>query len=380
MARRSALERSAMTPGKLLGMQRITRRNGTLTMLALDQNVPMQQMARAALARGGEEREPTDDEIVAAKLLLTQHLSKKASAVLLDSVYGAWQAVCAFKLAPRAGLVVRLEQGWPEPTADGSGRVNVVEPGWSVAKIKRMGADAVKLMVYYEPDHVESARPQRALVERVAAACDRFDIVLLLEALSYPLGGETKTSPSYLARKPRTVVEAARHLSGLCDVYKAEFPGTLGHEGGEELARNLDALDEACRGPWVLLSAGVDFPDYHKQVAMACEHGASGILGGRAVWKEFFDVGDEAQRVHFLRTEGVRRLTALDQIIRKNARPWFKKYRLTRGSFARVRIPTDWNRTYPSGEPQAQAGPSHTDSASPPASAADDPPADCQGE
>ena len=35
----------------------------------------------------------------------------------------------------------------------------------------------------------------------------------------------------------------------------------------------------------VLLSAGVDYPDYYKQVQMALGSGASGVLGGRAFWK-----------------------------------------------------------------------------------------------
>ena len=353
MARRTALEIAAMTPGKLLGMQRISNPNGTLTMLALDQNSSIFTMAKGALARAGEEREPSCDEIVAAKLTLTRYLGKKASAVLLDSVYGAWHAVCAFKFPPHAGLIVRLERTGADLTDDGNGRLTVVEPGWSVAKIKRMGADAVKLLVYYEPDHVESAPHQRRLVEQVAEQCDRHDIVFLLEALSYPFAGEEKTSPSYLARKPRTAIETARHLSGLCDVYKAEFPGTLGHDSDEQLALNLDALDDACRRPWVLLSAGVDFPDYQKQVAMAAEHGASGILGGRAFWKEYFDYDDEGERVGFLRTEAVRRLAAIDKLVKQNARPWFKKYRLTRGRFARVRIPETWNRDYAGGAPEA---------------------------
>jgi len=356
MARRNALEIASMTPGKLLGMQRIANPNGTLTMLALDQNTPIRRMARAALARVGEEREPTDGEIVTAKLTLTRYLGGKASAVLLDPLYGAWQAVCAFRLPPRAGLIVRLERGDPDVSPDGSGRLTVIEPGWSVAKIKRMGADAVKLLVYYEPDHVESAPHQRRLVEQVAEQCDRYDIVFLLEALSYPFAGEEKASPSYLARKPRTVIETARHLSGLCDVYKAEFPGTLGHDSDGQLARNLDALDEASRRPWVLLSAGVDFPDYEKQVAMACEHGASGILGGRAIWKEYFDHDDDAARIAFLRAEAVPRLAAIDQIVKRNGRPWFKTYRLTKGRFARVRIPTDWCRRY-SGGPAEAPGP-----------------------
>ena len=353
MARKTALDVTSMTPGKLFGMQRIASPNGTLTMLALDQNSSIIKMAKAALARVGEQREPTYAEIVQAKLHMTQVLGKKASAILLDASYGAWQAVCGFRFPPHAGLIVRLERTGADSTADGSGKLTVIEDGWSVAKIKRMGANAVKLLVYYEPTHTESAERQRALVEQVAAECDQHDIVLLLETLSYPFAGEEKNSPSYLDRKPTTVIDTARHLSPLCDVYKAEFPGTLGRESDAQLAANLDALNEACRKPWVLLSAGVDFPQYEQQVRLAVQHGASGVLGGRAFWKEYFSFDTEAERVTFLRDEGVRRLGVVADLVKKQAQPWFKKYRLTRGSFARVRIPEGWHKAYAGGGPEA---------------------------
>ena len=361
MAKKNALEVAAMTQGKLLGMQRIANANGTLTMLALDQNSSINKMAKEALRRLGEEREPAYEELVRAKLNMAQVLGKKASAVLLDSIYGAWQAVCAMKFPWRVGLIVRLEQTGSETTADGSGKLTLIEPGWSVAKIKRMGADAVKLLVYYEPTHTESAERQRALVERTASDCDEHDIVLLLETLSYPFQGEEKRSPSYLDRKATTVIDTARHLSGLCDVYKAEFPGTLGRDSAAQLADNLKALDEASRKPWVLLSAGVDYPEYESQVALALAHGASGVLGGRAFWKEYFSFDGEAARVHFLRTEGLRRMAAVDSLVKKNGKPWFKKHRLTKARFARCPIHEGWHRDYagaaPAPAPAPPAGP-----------------------
>lgn len=349
MAKTDALQTTSLTPGKLLGIQRITNPNGTFTMLALDQNSSIIKMAKTALHRVGEEREPTYQELVRAKLDLTAVLGKKASAVLLDSNYGAWHAVCAMKFPHRVGLIVRLEQTGAQSTPDGSGKLTAIEPGWSVAKIKRLGANAVKLLVYYEPTHAESAAAQRALVEQIARDCDHHDVVLLLETLSYQFKGEEKTSPSYLDRKATTVIDSARHLSGLCDVYKAEFPGTLGRESDEQLAANLDALDRACARPWVLLSAGVDYPDYERQVQMALGHGASGVLGGRAFWKEYFDFDGAAARLNFLRTEGLRRLGVVDALVKQRAIPWFKRYGLSKASFARVRIPEGWQRTYAGG-------------------------------
>jgi len=355
MAGRDALKVTAMTPGKMLGMQRITNPNGTFTMLALDQNSSIVKMAKGALKRQGEEREPTYEELVRAKLQMAEVLGKKASAVLLDSNYGAWQAVAAMKFPHRVGLIVRLEQTGAQTTPDGSGKLTAIEPGWSAAKIKRLGANAVKLLVYYEPTHAESAERQRALVEQVARECRELDIVLLLETLSYQFKGEEKTSPSYLDRKAATVIDTARQLSGLCDVYKAEFPGTLGRESDTQLAANLDALDRASARPWVLLSAGVDYPEYERQVRMALEHGASGVLGGRAFWKEYFDYDDEAARRGFLRTEAARRLATIDALVKKHGQPWFRRYGLSRGSFARVRIPEGWQREYGGAAPSAPA-------------------------
>ncbi|MFM7590502.1 MAG: tagatose-bisphosphate aldolase, partial [Isosphaeraceae bacterium] len=45
-----------LTPGKLRGLQRISNPNGTLTMLALDQNSSMIEMAHTALKQSGNDR------------------------------------------------------------------------------------------------------------------------------------------------------------------------------------------------------------------------------------------------------------------------------------------------------------------------------------
>jgi tagatose-1,6-bisphosphate aldolase len=91
------------------------------------------------------------------------------------------------------------------------------------------------------------------------------------ETVAFPFDGEKKDSKSFISRKAHTVIETARWLSRFCDVYKAEFPGTLGVESESQLLDNLRALDQACERPWVLLSAGVDFPQYKQQVEMAAK-------------------------------------------------------------------------------------------------------------
>src|SRR6185437_8006810 len=64
-----------LTPGKLRGLQRISNPNGTLTMLALDQNSSMIEMAQKALKSKGEDREPTYEEVVEAKLDMMRQMA-----------------------------------------------------------------------------------------------------------------------------------------------------------------------------------------------------------------------------------------------------------------------------------------------------------------
>jgi tagatose 1,6-diphosphate aldolase len=142
------------------------------------------------------------------------------------------------------------------------------------------------------------------------------------------------------------VIESARQISRFCDVYKAEFPGTLGVDSDEQLTDNLHALSEASERPWVLLSAGVDYPDYLKQVKLAMECGCSGVLGGRAFWKEYFLQDSEAARTRFAAAEGVKRVTEVGSVVLKHASPWFAKYGLSKEDLTTIRASEGWLMRY----------------------------------
>ena len=165
-------------------------------------------------------------------------------------------------------MLVRVEKSAARESTVGA-PLGEIEPGWGVDKIKRMGADAVKLLAQFEPTEPESAEHQFALIQQVYEECQQHDILLLLETIAFPFGGEKKDSKSFLDRKAETVIESARQLSRYCDIYKAEFPGWLGKDSEGKLMDNLRQLDAASERPWVLLSAGVDFPAYKQQVEMA---------------------------------------------------------------------------------------------------------------
>ena len=46
------------------------------------------------------------------------------------------------------------------------------------------------------------------------------------------------------------------------------------------------AITDLSPCPWTLLSAGINFELFCRQVEVACRAGASGFIAGRAVWKD----------------------------------------------------------------------------------------------
>ncbi|WP_165071192.1 tagatose 1,6-diphosphate aldolase [Paludisphaera rhizosphaerae] len=339
------LAAKGLTPGKLRGLQRISNPGGTLTMLALDQNNSVLDMAGKALRAAGEDRPANYQDVVEAKLDMMRHLATAASGVLIDPYYGAWSAVASGAVPPQVGLLLRLERTKYEMSPKGA-PMATIEPGWSVEKAKRMGADAVKLLAQFEPNEHESADANLALAERVFEECKKHDILLLLEAVAFPYNGETKKDASFLDRKAETVIESARVLSRYCDIYKAEFPGTLDRESDQQLEDNLQALDASSERPWVLLSAGVDYDDYLVQVEMALRAGASGVLGGRAFWKEYFQQPDGTGRHAFLNDVARKRLADVDAQVRENGAPWFTRYGFSAEELQTVRGVEGWHFRY----------------------------------
>ncbi|MFL5329438.1 MAG: tagatose 1,6-diphosphate aldolase [Gemmataceae bacterium] len=334
-----------LTPGKFRGLQRIANPNGTLTMVALDQNSSMMSMMKDSLKKKGEDREPSYDEIVEAKVHLASRLGPHCSALLVDAYYGAWNSLATNSVPRNTGLLVRVEKSGGEKNRHGA-PMGAFEPGWSVAKIKRMGADAVKLLAQFEPTEIDSAEHQFEFIQQVADECRKHDILFLLEPIAFPFDGEKKDSPSFTGRKAETVIESARQISRFCDVYKAEFPGHVKTDSESQLRDNLKALDDACHRPWVLLSAGVDFPEYKKQVELAMQCGASGVLGGRAFWKEYFLQDGHAARDKFITGECVDRVKQVDSIVKERARPWFARYGLTAETFSKIRVAENWHFRY----------------------------------
>ena len=127
------------------------------------------------------------------------------------------------------GFAVALEEAGYD--GDTTNRSTTLMPDWSVAAIKRLGASAVKLAIYYHPGS-SLAREQEAIVSQVATECEAHEIPLILEPICYPLDpDQAKSDPEFAALRPQLVLESARRLVPLgADILRAEFPTDAQYE------------------------------------------------------------------------------------------------------------------------------------------------------
>lgn len=309
---------SKLTIGKLHGLQQIADPDGVLRVTAIDHRTSLRKL----LEKGAPGETIGFARLVAEKLRLVHALAPFSSAVLLDPVHGAAQAVAAGAIPGDRGLLVSLEDSGYE--GDSECRTTKLTPGWSVSKIKRMGAAVVKLLLHYHP-HAASAHRQEDLVKRVAEECRQNDIAFLLEPFSYPIrAGQEKQSAAFAKEKPEIVIESARRLAGLgIDLLRAEFPDDPHFEQDEHRMRaNCRALTMSTPVPWVIHSSGEPFALFERMLQAACQEGASGFLVGRAIWQEGMALPEAAARDRFLKTTATSRLRKLSAIATAFARPW----------------------------------------------------------
>lgn len=329
------------TLGKLRGLQQCADEQGVFTMVAMDQRGSM-----AAMIDPQHPEAVPYEQLQEVKVDLASVYSPLASAILIDAEYGLAAAIATGALSGHTGLLVAVEEtGY---SLSGEGRLTKLLEGWSVEKVKRIGASAVKLLVYYHPDHGEAAAHQRRVVQQVVEDCARYDIPAVIEAVSYGL-----RSP---AERPEVVVRTAEQLIPLgIDLYKAEFPVDLRAEPDEGRAADwCRRLDEACGDtPWVILSAGVPMDLFRRQVDIACRCGASGFLAGRALWQEGVRQPTAEARRAFLRSQGVANFREVAEIARAYATPWTQK---AKGRFSRLLpIPQGWYRMYGESDPEPES-------------------------
>lgn len=261
-------------------------------------------------------------DAVALKEEIVGELTKYATAVLLDPVYGLGPAM---KMTGKAGLLMALEKSGY--TGDATARKPEFLDSWTPEIIRKMGANAVKILVYYNPEAGALADELDALIKEKVAAVHEQGMPVFIEPMSYSVDeGVSKDSEAFAAKKKQIVTETARRLSQTgADILKMEFPYDYRYSDESDWRAACEELSEASSVPWVLLSAGVDFETFEKQTIAACEGGASGFLAGRAIWKEAVGM-TPGERANFLTGKATDRIKRLLDIAGEKARPWSDFY------------------------------------------------------
>jgi len=314
-----------LTPGKLWGMRRMADDKGYFKMMAVDQRPPIKNPI------AGTKEAPYDD-VARFKALLVETLQAEATAVLMDPHYAIPTGI--HLLSPAKGLIVTLEDSVFEDTDDG--RLSAEIDNWSVGKIKRMGGDAVKALIWYRPDAAPAvSAAQQDVAKGMGEACAKFDIPFLLELLVYPLAADAHRTGDYIEMKGKnadhvlqSVAEFAKPDYGV-DVFKLESPleadavPGVGNEDWESAQALFDEMGRLAGRPWVMLSAGAGKDQFRRILTHAYRAGASGFLAGRAIWLDAFEkFPDWAAMQSDLKGEASRYMGELCDLTESEAQPW----------------------------------------------------------
>src|SRR5258708_36174950 len=310
--------------------------HGVIAALAIDQRGSLKKALTAII-----KRDITTPEIVEFKTLVAEVLTPYASAILLDPEYGL---EAARHRAGNAGLLLAYETTGYDTTT--RGRLPSLSPEWSVARIVEAGADAVKVLIYYDPDDDESINAvKHAFVERIGAECRAYDIPFFLEVVSYSDSIGDEKGLAFAQAKPEKVRRLTREFSkpryGV-DVLKLEIPINLhflkdpDHSGPyaythAEARQYFHDVPADARGPFIFLSAGVSNALFLASLALANEAGGpyAGVLCGRATWQDCLPVymkgGAQALRT-LLEDEGRQNIEGLNTVLRNGPQPWSPLY------------------------------------------------------
>jgi len=323
-----------LTPGKLAGLKSVSNKHGVIAAAAMDQRGSLQKSI--AKERGGS---ASANDLSTFKILVTEVLTRHASAILLDPEFGLEAA----KNRNSAGLLLAYEKtGYDAATP---GRLPDLLDVWSVRRLKEAGADCIKILLYYSPNEKTSVNDlKHAWIERIGDECMYHDIPFFLETVGYDAEGADEKSLAYALKKPEIVSGSMAEFGKSrysVDVLKVEVPiqmefveGTRAFKGEAAYTR-AEALQHfrdqstVTDKPFIYLSAGVSNPVFIETLELAGESGAAfnGVLCGRATWKDGIPIyakqGADAFR-RWLETVGVENINNVNTALQA-ATPWFSK-------------------------------------------------------
>jgi len=294
-----------MTTAERRGYQQICGPDGGMMVIACDQRGGM----RALLADTSEARAAITDAMLGdVKSDIVRHLASHASCVLLDPICAVPGVIDDGVLARDVALLIGLDASGFD--TDGKGhRQSRLAKGIGARRVRELGGTGGKIMVYLRPDRAGADDHNIAILRRCVEVFAKEDLLLVVEFLTYELEGEDKAA--YRGILPKLVEEGTRiALDCGAKVLKLPYPGTP--EGCAAVTRLAGDV------PWAVLSAGVDHATFLGQVETAMRHGASGVIAGRALWKDCISL-DRAVTRERLTSIAVPRLREIQSLIRRFA-------------------------------------------------------------
>ena len=275
-----------LTAGQLEHLKQLSNDNNVISALAIDQRGSLKKMLAAAANKPADET-----TIVDFKKAVSEELTKYASAILLDPEYG----LPAAKVRdPKSGLLLSYEKTGYDATEPG--RFPDLIDNQSALRIKNEGGDAVKFLLYIDPDEPDSINDRKyAFVERVGAEAKANDLPLFLELVSYDGKTNETGTAAWAKAKPEKVIKITKEFSKAqynVSVLKLEVPvdqkfvegytdeGVTPVYSKEEAAKYYKAQSDATDLPFIFLSAGVSNELFLEELKFAKEAGSTfnGVL------------------------------------------------------------------------------------------------------
>ena len=315
-------------------LENLSTKDGVISALAIDQRGSLKKMLADAANKPADET-----TIVDFKKAVSSELTPYASSILTDPQYG----LPATKVRDKnCGLLLSYEKTGYDTTEPG--RMPDLIANQSGLRIKNEGGDAIKFLLYYDPDEGQEINDKKkAFVERVGAEAKANELPFFLELLTYDSKIEDTKSAEFAKVKANKVLQAMKEFSAPqydVTVLKVEIPFNLkfveGFNGNNEVVYTQEQAKDLLKQqsditdlPFIFLSAGVTSEEFIAEIKMAEEAGAdfNGVLCGRATWKPAikpFAGESEAAGRKWLSTKGKENIENLNQAL-KGAKSWRDK-------------------------------------------------------
>src|ERR687894_733093 len=142
MAQTQTGANARMTSGKFAGINAVADEQVIIAAAAMDQRGSLKRAI--AKAKGSA---VDDAELGEFKAIVTEVLTPYATAILMDPEYGL-EAIR--RRAPNTGVLLAYEKTGYDASV--KGRLPDLLPEWSVKRLVDAGANAIKILLYYDPD------------------------------------------------------------------------------------------------------------------------------------------------------------------------------------------------------------------------------------